>query len=89
MANKLYFKEDLYIPICSIAASELIYGVLFYVFRFLLRGRLDFPYYLGHIIIPEIIYTTLVGIVLFRIMYQLEEKINPEEEVSLEERSGK
>lgn len=89
IANKLYFKEDLYIPLVSIALSDFLYGLLFYVFRFLLRGRLDLPYYLVHIIIPEIIYTMLVGVVLYMFMRRLEEMLNPEQEVSLTEREEK
>lgn len=85
MANKLYFKEDLYIPILSIAGSDAVYGVLYYVCRFMLRGRLDLPYYLWHIILPETIYTTLVGIVIYLFMRRLKEHFNPEEPVALQE----
>lgn len=89
MANKLYFKEDYYIPLISIAVSDLAYGILYYICHFLLRGRLDMPYYLGHIMIPETIYTVIVGIVIYRFMRWLEEKLNPEEEVSLKEHINK
>lgn len=89
MATKLYFKEDFLIPIFSIAASDFAYGVLYYICRFLLRGRLDFPYYLGKIIIPEVIYTVMVGVVVYRFMRWLEEKINPEKEIPLRERENK
>lgn len=88
LANKLYFKEDLFIPILSIAISDLSYGILFYGCRFLLRGRLDFPYYLVHIIMPEMIYTMLVGLVIYIFMRWLEEKMNPEERVSLEQHTS-
>lgn len=89
MANKLYFKEDLSIPLISIAGSDLVYGLLFYVFRFLLRGRLDLFYYLGHIIIPEMIYTIFLGVLLYKFMRWLEEKVDPEETIPLPGRETK
>jgi rod shape-determining protein MreD len=85
MATKLYFKEDLSIPLVSIALSDLMYGVLYYICRFLLRGRLEFTYYLLHIIIPELVYTTIVGMVIYLIMRRIKEHFNPEETVSLQE----
>lgn len=89
MANKLYFKEDIYIPLVSIAISDFLYGLMYYMFRFLLRGRLDLPYYVLHVMIPEMIYTMLVGVLVYLFMRWLEEKMNPEEEVALAERAEK
>lgn len=88
MANKLYFKEDLFIPLLSIALSDFLYGLMYYACQFLLRGRLDLPYYLLHIIIPEVIYTTIVGGFVYMFMRWLEERLNPEEEVSLAAEQG-
>lgn len=85
IANKLYFKEDLYIPLLSIALSDLVYGVLYYICRFMLRGRMDFPYYLLHVMLPEAIYTTIVGVIIYMWMRWVKEYFNPEEKVALEE----
>ncbi len=89
MATKLYFEEDFLIPVISIAASDFAYGVLFYICRFLLRGRLDLLYYLGNIIIPEMIYTVILGVIIYRFMRWLEEKLNPEQKIPLRERENK
>lgn len=83
MANKLYYKEDYVIPLLSIAASDLLYGILYFGFYFLLRGRLNLIYYLFHVMLPEAIYTVLAGMILYKFMRWLEGKINPETEVSL------
>ena len=40
-AHKLYFKDDMSIPVFAIALSDLFVNTLFYTFSFLLRGRLD------------------------------------------------
>lgn len=83
MANKLYFKDDLSVPLCAIALSDLLYGVLYYICNFLLRGRLDVLSYLLQVMIPEMIYTVLVGVILYKFMRWLEEKMYPVQEVQL------
>ncbi len=83
IVNKLYFKDDLSIPLLAIAVSDIIYGLLYYVCNFLLRGRFQIFYYIGRIMIPEMIYTILLGIVLYKLTCWLEEKLYPPQEVPL------
>ncbi len=63
---KLFYDEDITLPLLLIFASNLLYGFSVYVIRFLLRGRLDFGYYFEHVIMAETIYTMLVAIVVYR-----------------------
>lgn len=85
MLNKLYFKDKLYIPAITIVLSDLAYGILYYICRFMLRGRMDFPYYLMHVMMPEAVYTLIVGLLIYLVMRRIKEYFNPEERVSLEE----
>ena len=85
MLNKLYFKERLYIPVITIVLSDLAYGVLYYVCRFMLRGRMDFMFYLIHVMIPEAVYTLIIGVPIYLLMRQIKEHFKPEEHVSLGE----
>ena len=85
MLNKLYFKERLYIPVITIVLSDLAYGVLYNVCRFMLRGRMDFMFYLMHVMIPEAVYTLIIGVPIYLLMRQIKEHFKPEEHVSLEE----
>lgn len=80
-ANKFYYSEDFAAPLLLMAFSDFIYGFLYYMFMFLLRGRLHFLYYLRRIIIPEIVYTVLVGVVLYKFIHWLNGKltIQPED----------
>ena len=57
-----FYPEDIKLPLALIIVSDLSYGLLCYIFLFLLRGKLDFPYYFLHVILPEAIYTTVVTI---------------------------
>lgn len=63
---KLFYDEDITLPLLLIFVSNILYGFSVYVIRFLLRGRLDFGYYVEHVIIAETIYTMIVAILIYR-----------------------
>ena len=46
--------------------NELIYNVYIYVFRFLIRNRLDIFYYVREIVIPETIFTVVTTLLIYR-----------------------
>lgn len=83
MANKLYFKDDLSIPITAIALSDFLYGLLYFTCFFLLRGRFSILQYIAGVMVPEAIYTVVLGVFIYKFMYWLEEKLYPPEEVPL------
>lgn len=66
---RYYSNDDYTFPIIIIAVSDLAYGLLFYLFEFLLRGRLNFLYYLRRLILPEIIYTVVVSVLLYKLLH--------------------
>lgn len=68
---RIFYDDDVKTPIFLISVTDLVYGVLQYFFMFLLRGRIQFFYYLGRIIIPEVIYTLLVTIFFYQILYHI------------------
>ena len=63
-----FYPEDIKLPLALIVVSDFSYGLICYIFLFLLRGKLDFPYYFLHVILPETIYTTVVTIFLYPIV---------------------
>ncbi len=63
--KRLFFKDDLKLQILLIASSDLVYGVVYYLLLFLLRGRFHMGYYFLHVIIPEMVYTILLTLVLY------------------------
>ncbi len=62
---KIFYPEDIKLPLALITVSDLSYGVVCYVLLFLLRGRLNFPFYLGTVILPEAVYTIIVTCLLY------------------------
>lgn len=81
--NRVYSNDDYTLPIVFIGLSDLIYGFFYYVFEFLLRGRLNFLYYLRRFILPEIIYTIAVSVLLYKLLHMINNRLErkPEEEV--------
>ena len=63
--SDLFYDEDIRLPMFLIALSDATYGIMFYVFSFLLKGKLSFGYYLLNIILPEIFYTLLVSLIIY------------------------
>ncbi|MCR5716021.1 MAG: rod shape-determining protein MreD [Lachnospiraceae bacterium] len=66
--SRIFYPEDLKLPLALIAVSDLSFGVLCYVFLFLLNGQFHFTYYLLHVIIPEAVYTMVIGIVIYPLL---------------------
>ena len=80
---RFYSKDDFTLPIILIAVSDLFYGFFYYVFEFLLRGRLDFLFYFRRLILPEMIYTVAVSVFLYKLLHMINKRLerNPDEEV--------
>lgn len=74
--HKYYANDDFTLPIILVGISSLAYGFFYYTFEFLLRGRLDFLYYFRRLILPEIIYTAVFSVLLYKILHMINNRIN-------------
>jgi len=63
--NRMFYPEDIKMPMGIIAIADLFYGFFCYVFIALLDGKLNIVYYFTKKCIPECVYTTVVTIVLY------------------------
>lgn len=77
--SRIFYPEDLKLPLALITLSDLSYGMVCYIVLFLLRGRLNFPYFFFHIILPETVYTIVMSIILYPILLTLYKKLNMDE----------
>ncbi|OUP02166.1 rod shape-determining protein MreD [Drancourtella sp. An210] len=80
--KRLYYSDDMKLPLLLISGSELIYGLWVYVFQFMLQSDFHFLYYLGHIIMPELVYTILVTLILYQIILRINRRLEDEEKRS-------
>lgn len=76
---KVFYDDDIKVHIVLVAASDLVYSLLMYVLLFLLRVRLHFFDYLAHIILPEMVYTVVLSILLYRLLFIINRKLTENE----------
>ena len=80
--KRVFYDEDVKLPIALISVSEFLYSIAVYVFLFMLKSDFKFGYYLGHIIMPELVYTILVTLVLYQILLHINQSLEEKEKRS-------
>lgn len=65
---KMFYQDDIVFPFVTIALADALFGLSYYIFMFLVRGRFSFFSYLKSIILPEILYTLAISVVLIPIL---------------------
>lgn len=80
--HKIFYPEDIKLPLILITVSDVVYGFVTYFLMFLLRSRFQFPYYFIHVILPEIVYTIVITIFLYPIILLLNKRFIEEEKRS-------
>ncbi len=73
--KKIFFPDDIKLPITLIIFSDLMYGLMCY-FSFLLRGKFHFGYYFVHIVLPEVVYTIIITIALYPLILIINKKLD-------------
>lgn len=74
-ASHIYYPENVRLPMTSIILTDFLINIVIYISMFLMRGRLDFPFYLIHVILPEIVYTAIVAIVLYLVILFVDRRL--------------
>jgi len=73
--STIFYPEDIKLPMVLISSSELLYCILVYFFKYLIKGRTNFGYYFIHMILPEIVYTILITIIVYKGILFVNEKL--------------
>ena len=81
---RIFYDDDIKMPIILVCSSDLAFNTIVYLFQFLLRGRTDFFFYLGRIIIPEVIYTVILTMICYRMLLTLNHKLEQAEQRSVD-----
>ena len=68
---KVFYDDDIKVPMLLVAVSDIAYGVTVYVLQFLLRGRLQVFSYVRHVMFPELIYTVVLTMIFYRIFFKI------------------
>lgn len=80
--SRIFYPEDIKLPIALIIVSDLSYGILCYILLFLLRGRFDFLYYFTSVILPEALYTIVITVFLYPVILKINQKLETREKRS-------
>lgn len=80
--NRIFYPDDIKLPLGLILVSDFVYGFLYYIILFLMRGRFQISYYIVHIILPEAVYTILVTLLLYPLILWLNKKMEVSEKRS-------
>ena len=66
ICTKYYYEDYITLPLVLSIVNDLAYNMYIYIFRFLIRNRLNFGHYFIKIMIPEIIFTTVTTLIVYR-----------------------
>ena len=70
-AHRICYDDDLKVPVMLAGFGDLLYGLSVYALQFLLRGRLGLGTYLYRIILPEIFYTVILTLIVYRLFHYI------------------
>ncbi len=80
--QRLFFDNDIKLPIILIGVSELVYGTVFCFCNFILQGKFSIGNYYLHVIFPELVYTVLATLVLYQVILRINKNLEAEEQRS-------
>ena len=73
--SRFYYEEYITLPMFMCVFNLMIYHIYIYVFRFLIRLKLNLLYYGLHVVLPSIVFSLLVTLVLYRFFFSAHERI--------------
>lgn len=76
MFYRRYEGTEIIFPLIIVSAGDLIYEFLSYIGNFLLHNRLNIVFFLTRFIIPEMIYTMLAFVILYKPLVWLNSHLN-------------
>ena len=76
ICTKYYYEDYITLPLLLSVVNELAYNLYVYVFRFLIRGRLDFLYYFRELMFPEIIFTVVTTLFVYRLLLFISRRLD-------------
>ncbi len=71
---RIFYDDDIKTPLLLIGICDIAYGIYQYVTTFMIRGRINVFFYLGRVIIPEMIYTVIFAVFLYQLNYYVNKK---------------
>ncbi len=80
--HSVYFSDDTFFPLVLIAVNDFLYGLVMFVVYGMMHNHMHILFYLRTKILPEIIYTVVVGFVLYQILLRVEDRLGNDDKGS-------
>lgn len=80
--RRIFYGDDMKLPLILIAASDFIYSLMIYVLSFMLKSDFHFMYYFQHVIMPELVYTIIISLGLYHVILFVNRRLEEEEKRS-------
>lgn len=64
--HKTFLMEDVLLPVLIVSVDQFVLDFFIYLASFLLRYRTEFTYYFKHIILPQMLYTAVFTVIIYR-----------------------
>ncbi len=80
-----FYAESVVVPLTAIGVSDLVYNIIVFLTTYMFRGSLNIFYYSYAVVLPELTYTVVVAVVLYRLYIVYSHFIN---EYEKEKRKG-
>lgn len=80
--HRLYLVEDVLLPIIIITLDDFIFNFITYIIFFVMRNRLSFGLYMKDIILPEMIYTAVLTMIVFKFFVYVNKRLKRAEKGS-------
>ena len=77
--RKIFYPEDIKLPIALIVGSDCLCNIVIYILTFLLKGRFQFMYYFLNVIVPEMVYTIIVTCIIYPLLLVVENRLEQKE----------
>ncbi len=75
ICTRYYYEDYITLPLILSVFNELAYNMYLYVFRFLIRGKLNLFYYFRELMVPEIIFTVVTTLLLYRLILYINRRL--------------
>lgn len=80
--HRVYYMEDLLLPMIMAGVNDLAYNLIVYIVSYLMRNRLDIGFYFLHVILPEMVYTMLMTLIIYKPLVKINRWLKQKEEGS-------
>ena len=77
--NNVFYEDDTRIPVIMTFAADIIAGTAIYIGGFFLRGKLFYPQYFVSVIIPEAVFTAVMTVIVYKVLYIIDRGISGRE----------